>query len=240
VKNRNGGIHVSGWDQDQVQLVARIRDSESRHINLVIQRKGADLDIEAVYPKNQVFSFFGGHQSPRCELILQVPRKLLGAFHTTNGDLMVSSLDGYARCETTNGDIHLTDVTGEAYADTTNGSIVAKSMKARLKGSTTNGDLIVENVEGGIQLETTNGEVKAKNLDGWNEGIRLETTNGDVEVELGRARGDLNAENTNGSMDVKLPGAETVQISKHHVQLRLVGRSQKIQLETTNGDITVK
>lgn len=240
VKNRNGGIHINGWEQEQVQLVARIRDTDSRHIDLVIQRKGADLDIEAVYPQGHVFTFFGGHQSPRCELTLNVPRKLLGAFHTTNGDLVVSGLDGYARCETTNGDIRITDLAGEAYTDTTNGNIIAKGLRARIKGSTTNGDLIVEDVEGGISLETTNGEVKAKRLEGWNEGIHLETTNGDVEVELGRARGEISAENSNGSLEVRVPGAEAIEVSKHHAHVRLAGRSQKISLETTNGDITVK
>ncbi len=240
VKNRNGAIRVSGWDREQVSLVARIRDSESRHIELVLQRKGTDLDIEAVYPQGTVFSFFGGHHSPRCEMVLQVPRKVIAAFRTTNGDLVVKNLEGYARCETTNGDVNLSDLAGEAYADTTNGSIIAKGLGARIKGSTTNGDIILEDVAGGIQLETTNGEIKAKSLDGWNEGIHLETTNGEIEVELGHARGEVLAENTNGSVDVHLPGAEAVEVSKHSVHMRLPGRSQKITLETTNGDITVK
>ncbi|HJU84523.1 MAG TPA: DUF4097 family beta strand repeat-containing protein [Holophagaceae bacterium] len=240
VKNRNGAIHVSGWDQEQVSLVARIRDSESRHIELVLQRKGSDLDIEAVYPSSTVFSFFGGHQSPRCDMILQVPRKLIGAFRTTNGDLVVSGIEGYARCETTNGEVRVSDLAGEAYASTTNGNIIAKGLGARIKGGTTNGDLILEEIAGGIHLETTNGEIKAKRLDGWNEGIHLETTNGDVEVELGHARGEVIAENTNGSLEVHLPGAESIEVSKHHAHVRLAGRTQQITLETTNGDITVK
>jgi len=125
-------------------------------------------------------------------------------------------------------------------ADTTNGSIEARNLAARIKGSTTNGKLVLEDVEGGIRLETTNGTIRARNLDGWGEGIRLESTNGSIEVELGKATGDLLAENSNGSMDVRIPGAQVIEITKHSARVKVPGRTQPIRLETTNGSIRVK
>jgi hypothetical protein len=240
VKNRNGSIHVTGWDKEEVALSAQIRDTERRRIQLVVQAKGPDLEIEAVF-QNPGWSFsFGFIPSPKCEMTLNVPRKLLGFFHTTNGTVEATDLDGYARCETTNGDIRLKAIAGEARAETTNGSIEARGLRARIKGSTTNGRIQLEDVDGGIELSTTNGGISAKNLDGWGEGIRLESTNGGIQVELGKATGDLHVENTNGSLDVKVPGAQTVEAGKHRVHLKVPGRSQQIVLETTNGGITVK
>jgi len=239
VKNRNGAIRVTGWDKEEVALTAEIRDSPKRKIDLVVQRVGPDLDIEAQFQQPMVSFTFGFAASPRCEMTLSVPRRLLAHFRTTNGTIAVTSLDGYARCETTNGDITLRDVSGEAMVETTNGTLEARGLKARIKGSTTNGRIILENVDGGVKLETTNGSIRASNLDGWGEGIALESTNGSVDVELGRATGTIRAENSNGSIDIKVPGAQLLEITKHSAHVKVPGKDQKITLETTNGSIRI-
>lgn len=238
VKNRNGGIRVTGWEKDEVALTAQIRDSEKRRVELVLLRKGQDLDIEAVF--QQPSWSFGVYVSPRCEMTLQVPRKILGYFRTTNGTVAAENLEGYARCEATNGSILVSRIRGEVHVDTTNGPIEARNLAARIKGSTTNGRIILEDVEGGVNLETTNGSVRARNLDGCGEGIHLESTNGSIECELGKASGDLVAENSNGSMDIKIAGAQVIEMTKHSARVKVPGRSQTIRLETTNGSIRVK
>lgn len=238
VKNRNGDIRVTGWDRDEVVLTAQIRDSERRRVELVLLHKGPDLDIEAVF--QQPSWSFGVYVSPRCEMTLQVPRKLQGHFRTSNGTVAAENLDGYARCEATNGSILVNHIRGEVQVDTTNGPIEARSLNARIKGSTTNGRIILEDVEGGVRLETTNGTIRARNLDGWGEGIRLESTNGTIDVDLGKASGDLVAENSNGSMEIKIPGAQVIELTKHSAHVKVPGRTQSIRLETTNGNIRVK
>jgi len=238
VKNRNGSIRVTGWDKEEVSLVAEVRDSEDRRVDVVVQRQGKDLDVEAVFPKPRFA--FGFVMSPRCEMHLQVPRKLLGHFRTSNGSVVVTGLEGYARCETANGDVRVRDVVGEVHAETTNGTLEATNLRARLKGETTNGRILLEGVEGGIVAETTNGSIQARGLDGWGEGIRLETTNGSIEVVLGAATGDLIASNTNGTLDIQLPKAEVVSLGKHEAHLKIPGKRQRIELETTNGSIRVR
>jgi hypothetical protein len=241
VKNRNGGIRVQGWDKEEVALVAQIRDTEQRRINLVLSRKGSDLDIEAVHPPVKTFTFFFGDvKSPRCEMSLQVPKRLLGHFRTTNGTVTAQNLDGYARCETTNGAVKVYDVKGEVFAETTNGGIEARNLFARIKGGTTNGKIVLQDVLGGIQMETTNGGIVARNLDGWGEGIRLETTNGGIDVELGKASGEIVAENSNGGLEIKVSGAEVIEIHKHNARVKVPGKPQRIELETTNGGIKVR
>ena len=238
VRNRNGAIRVTGWDKEEVSLTAQIRDSDRRRVSLVVQRKGADLDIEAAF--QQPSWSIGVYVSPRCEMTLSVPRKLMGHFRTTNGTVSAENLDGFARCEATNGNILLTHIRGEVHVDTTNGSIEARDLSARIKGSTTNGRIVLEDVEGGIQLETTNGTIKAFRLDGWGEGIRLESTNGSIEVELGKATGEIVAENSNGSLDVRVAGAQVIEQAKHSARVKVPGRHQVIRLETTNGSVRVK
>jgi DUF4097 and DUF4098 domain-containing protein YvlB len=173
-------------------------------------------------------------------MTLQVPRKVLGYFRTTNGAVSAENLDGYAHCEATNGSILVSRIRGEVHVDTTNGSIEARDLAARIKGSTTNGRIILDGIEGGIRMETTNGTIRARNLDGWGEGIHLESTNGNIEIELGKATGDLVAENSNGSLDIKVIGAQMIELTKHSAHLKVPGRDQRIHLETTNGSIRVK
>ena len=239
VKNRNGAIKVTGWDKEEVALTAQIKDSPKRKIDLVVTHVGPDLDIEAQFQQPAISFNFGFASSPRCEMTLNVPRKLLAHFRTTNGQVSVANLEGFARCETTNGDISVRDLKGEALTETTNGNLEAINLKARIKGSTTNGRIHLEDVEGGIDLETTNGGITARNLDGWGEGIRLESTNGGIEVVLGRATGSIHAENSNGSIDIRVPGAQVVESSKHSAHVKVPGKDQKIKLETTNGGIAV-
>jgi DUF4097 and DUF4098 domain-containing protein YvlB len=240
VANRNGAIKVTGWDKEEVALTAQIRDTEKRKIDLVVTRQGNDLNIEAQFQQPVVVFSFGLSPSPRCEMTLSVPRKLLAYFRTTNGAVAVTNLEGYARCETTNGDITVKEIKGEVMAETTNGALDAYGLKARIKGGSTNGHIHVEDVEGGIDLETTNGPIVARNLDGWGEGIRLESTNGGIEVVLGRATGEIKAENSNGTIDIRVNGAQVVESSKHSARVKVSGREQKIVLETTNGGITVR
>lgn len=240
VKNRNGAIKVVGWDKEEVALTAQIRDTEKRKVDIIIQHKGADLDIEAVFQQPS-FSFnFGFVRSPFCEMTLQVPRKVVAYFRTVNGAVNASNLEGYARCETTNGSVSISDIKGEVMVETTNGSIDARRLGARLTGGTTNGKIVVENVDGRIKLETTNGSITARNLDGWGEGILMETTNGRIDVELGKATGEIKAENTHGELNIQLPGAQVIELGKHLAHLKIPGKQQLIRLETTNGSITLR
>lgn len=240
VKNRNGAIRVVGWDREEVSLSADIKDTERRRIQLVVQRKGADLDIEAVF-QQPGFSFsFGFVQSPRCEMTLSVPRKLAAYFRTTNGTVEASAMEGYVRCETTNGDIRVKDIAGEVQAQTTNGGIEAQRLNARMKGETTNGRIQLEEVLGGVNACTTNGGIHAKNLEGWGEGITLETTNGGIDVELGKATGRIEASTTNGGVELKANGMQDVEVTKRSGHATIPGRTQKIRLSTTNGGIHVR
>lgn len=239
VRNRNGAILVTGWDKEEVSLSADIRDSEQRRIELVLQRQGPDLDIEARFQEPRLSLGLGSAASPWCRMTLNVPRKLLGHFRTTNGRISVETVVGYVRCETINGDIALDAIAGEVLAETINGNVEARALHARISGGTANGRILLEDVDGKVRMETTNGFITARNLDGWGEGISLASTNGAIDLELGRATGDLLAENAHGSIRIRVANAQVFELGAHRVHVRVPGRNQKILLTTTNGSIQV-
>ena len=240
VRNRNGDIHVSGWDREEVALSAEIRDAPSRRVDLVIQHSGADLDIEAQFQQPLLSLPLVYAASPKCRMVLSVPRRLLGYFRTTNGALAATGLEGYVRCETTNGDIALGAIAGEVSAETSNGNVEARELHARIKGGTGNGRIVLEDVDGQVRMYATNGSIEARNLEGWAEGISLECTNGSIDLTLGRATGDLLAATSNGTVRLQLPGLQPLERGPHRVHLVIPGRNQKIVLATTNGNIQVR
>jgi len=240
VRNRNGDIHVSGWDREEVALAAEIRDSSSRRVDLTVQRDGADLDIEAQFQQPLLRLPLVYAASPKCRMVLSVPRRVLGYFRTTNGSLAATGLEGYVRCETTNGDISLGAIAGEVSAETANGNVEARELHARIRGGTGNGRVLLEDVDGQVRMYATNGSIQARNLEGWAEGISLECTNGPIDLTLGRATGDLLAVTSNGTIRIQLGGLQPLEREPHRVHLRIPGRNQKILLTTTNGNIQVR
>jgi hypothetical protein len=240
VKNRNGDIQVVGWEKEEVHLIAEVRDTDRRRVELVIQQQEGGLDIETVF-QQPFWSFNLGYVlSPRCEMTVFVPTRLLGYFRTVNGSIFISYLDGYAHCETTNGDIQVKHFSGEVLIQTKNGTIEGLDLQARVKASTINGQILLTDVDGGIVAETTNGNIVAKTLNGWGEGISLSTTNGAIDLALGEATGEIMAESSNGSLNIKIPDAKVIGISKRSAHLKVAGGMQKISLRTTNGTITIR
>lgn len=240
VKNRNGDINVMGWDKEEVHVIAEIRDTDRRRVELVIQPKEDDLDIETVF-QQPFWSFnWGLVQSPRCEMTIFVPERLSGSFRTTSGSIFVSYLAGYLFCETTNGDIQVKHFAGEADARTKNGTIEGLDLQARLKAVTVNGDVTLTEVAGGIAAETTNGNMVAKGLNGWGEGISLTTINGSIEVALGVATGEITLEGAEGGLNLKVSDAKVLENAKGSARLQVAGSRQKINLRTTNGTITLR
>lgn len=240
VRNRNGSIKVVAWDKEEVSLSAEIRDSRRRRVTLRTDAVADGLDIEAVVEQPRWTFSFGFVTTPRCEMTLSVPRRLKLHCRTANGHVQVSGLEGFTRCETANGDILVRDLVGEAHVQTVNGDIEARRLKARMQGGTSNGRILLDEVLGGIHLETSNGDIRARGLDGWGEGIQLTNTNGSVEVELGRATGDLSARNVSGNLDIKVPGMQVFEMTRHRAQVKVPGRSQAIQLRTVTGNIRVR
>jgi hypothetical protein len=240
VKNRNGDVRVMGWEKEEMYLMAEIRDTDRRRIELSILPKEGGLEIETLF-QEPFWSFnWGVVLSPRCEMTIFIPKQASAYFRTTNGSLHVSYLDGYARCETTNGDVRVSDVTGEVHMGTRNGALEAKDLGARLKAVTENGLVTLTNVSGGIFAETINGSILARNLNGWGEGITLGTTNGSIDISLGDATGEITAESVEGSLELRIPEAKVLETSKHSAHLKVPGKAQKISLRTTNGTITVR
>jgi DUF4097 and DUF4098 domain-containing protein YvlB len=122
----------------------------------------------------------------------------------------------------------------------------------------TNGRIIVNGLSHETHLQTTNGQIEAKHLDGE---VRASTTNGSVELEMKSVSKDIEVRTTNGPVSVVIPKSSSAQIaaqvtnghievndlsvqpegenSRRQYNARVNGGGPRIEVQTTNGGITI-
>ena len=238
VSTRNSSIRVEGWDQDEVAVTAVIEDTEQRPVKWELREQDGGVAVEAIFPEQG-----GWHmgKSPSCAFTLKVPRKVMGAFTTTNDTIAAGGFGGTLAFQTTNDEVTLENLDGAVSVATTNGGITARHLHASLKGHTTNDAIHLDDVQGGVDLSTTNSDVVASGLDGWNQGIALRTTNGDLTVDLGKATGEVHARTSrHESVKVERKSVDLLESGDSETRVRVPGSAQAIELVTTNGTITIR
>jgi hypothetical protein len=124
---------------------------------------------------------------------------------------------------TVNGGIEVRGLTGRITAETTNGGVTTRDIGGQLEATTTNGGLDIEvskMPEGGVKLECTNGGIKFRLPRNARATISASIANGGISSH------DLEIEQTGESNRRRLEG-------------RLNGGGPRVQIEGTNGGITI-
>jgi hypothetical protein len=202
VNGQNGGIDVIGEDRQDIALEAHVTaragsksDAESLLHEITIET-GATIQAKGPRP--------AGNRNWSVSYKLLVPHHLAANFHTNNGGISLTGLNGDIRADTTNGGLRLDNLAGEVHANTTNGGIHANLSGPTWQGSglyaqTTNGGvsvsashpysahLIASTVNGGISapgVSESGGRHKSvdTNLGSGGPTIKFETVNGGVSI----------------------------------------------------------
>ncbi len=127
------------------------------------------------------------------------------------------------RLSNTNGKITVVGAQGAVRADVTNGSVHGRALSGAVDASTTNGSLAIDV------------DAVAK------DGIKLSTTNGGIQLTLpASAQADIKAGCVNGgvgahNLTLEHQGTE----SRRRIDAKLNGGGARIELETTNGGISI-
>ena len=122
-----------------------------------------------------------------------------------------------------NGNISITGLQGRINAETTNGGVTTRDVSGQLDASTTNGGLDIDMSrvpEGGVKLEFTNGGLKMRVPRDAKATISASIANGGINSN------DLQIEATGDNSRRRLEG-------------RMNGGGGRIQIEGTNGGITL-
>jgi len=166
---KNGGIRVTGWDRNDIQLTARVRlwdgsaDEEEAAARIRIVTDGAT--IHAVGPEHRR----KGNWSVSFQLM--VPRYSNLRLETNNGGVSISDVNGEITFDANNGGIHLDYVAGDVRGHTSNGGL-----HVTLGGHEWDGP--------GLDVRTTNGGVKLIVPEDYSAELVTGTTNGSMRVDF--------------------------------------------------------
>lgn len=221
--NVNGGVAVSTWKEDKVEIkavkVTRHDEAELKDVEIRVEESAGRVSVKAVWPK------FPRRARVSVDFTVQVPEGVI--------------LD---EVETVNGGVEIAGRYGRAAAGTTNGSVTVEDASGELKAHTTNGGIRVSRFEGKLQAETTNGNIRLEGLT-FKDGLSAETTNGSITLALAspeNLNADLLARTTNGSITVDFPVTlKNISQSKHRVEAKIGQGGPEISLHTTNGSIKI-
>ena len=165
----NGGIEVSGWDRDEVRLVARIsassRDDDPRELADRIEIRTGST-IEPVGPSTR-----GRRSSWAVSFELMVPRATELRLNASNGGIDLAGLTGAVEARTTNGGISLVGGAGRVRGETTNGGLDIELTGRSWQGA-------------GVDLRTTNGGVEITIPEGYSAALETGTVNGGIELDV--------------------------------------------------------
>ncbi len=200
LKNVNGNITVTGWDQPQAQVNVIKRGGSDRSTQVFFNNNGGNLSIRTAQTR--------GNQDLRFEV--KLPRELGRVeLSSTNGAIKLSDIKAEILVDGTNGAIELANVVGASKVRTTNGSIRAALLDASdrsMEFESTNGsidltvppgfeaDLEAATVHGSISIDEAFGVQVEKGIVGQKakgelgqggERLKLSTTNGNI--KLGKA-----------------------------------------------------
>jgi hypothetical protein len=222
VKNVNGDIRISTWDKAEADVSAvktcRSKEENLKLVTIEDQSGAGYVAVDTVWPKSPFRNL-----RISVDYEIKVPAGVrLEMVRSTNGELELIGRFGEVSAETTNGDVKLEGAAGPAFLDTTNGDITARDIRGSVKAETTNG---------GVHLV----------IDGLKDNVKADTTNGSITVRLiGPINARLEAETTNGHIDVDVPVTiKGMSRSRRNISGVIGDGGPLLSLNTTNGSITI-
>jgi hypothetical protein len=166
----NGGIRVEAWDDDRIEVVARLtaRASTEEGAEEIAREVVIALDgdrVDATGPRT------GRREGWTVSYRVRVPRDTDLSLRTTNGGIEVGDVAGSIDVHAVNGGVTLRDLSGDVRGRTTNGSVEVQLAGARWSGS-------------GLDVQTTNGRVTLVVPEDYSADLDVGTTNGGIEFDF--------------------------------------------------------
>ena len=130
----------------------------------------------------------------------------------------------------------------EVNVSTVNGGVEVTGLAGRVNAEATNGGIRGRDIGGAFEATTTNGGVDVELSKVAEAGVKLETTNGGIKLRLPTdAKASISARIVNGGIDTDGLTLDTIgENSRRRLDAQMNGGGPRIQLEGTNGGITIR
>ncbi len=225
VENRNGGVTITGWDQNSVDIEAEKHGQtpeDLSQVKLEVQSSPDAILIRTVRPEN-------AHGGSGMSLRIKVPRRvILEHIASSNGAIAVTGIEGQAELATSNGPVRIEDFKGQLRATTSNGPIDVRGLEAAASSR--------------LQLTTSNGPIEVALSSSPAPEIHATTSNGPITLWLaGDVSAHLKASTSNGRIssdfEMTLPAGWH---SNSSIEAKLGSGGNLLELRTSNAPIHIR
>jgi DUF4097 and DUF4098 domain-containing protein YvlB len=234
VRNINGGIRISTWDKDYVDVAAEKKELIGGNVK--------NVKIEVTVGDSMLIETVHLVKNPRVSVnyTISVPAAIVvESVKSSNGAITLRDVHGDVMAETSNGAIDITGNTGKVKAKTSNGAIELSRIEGYVEAKTSNGAIKITGVSGVVSAETSNGSISAEIPDIQND-VRIKTSNGSIKAYLSPEL-DVNLEvkTSNGKIGLHDIEILTREVSKTSLKGRLGDGGLLLNIKSSNGSIDI-
>ena len=235
VSNINGSIEVVGWDQKNVDVLAKMKSSRG-------EVEFDNVKIEVIHNGNWKISTEHLKKDPKVSVsyIIKVPKGLkLESLESSNGSIKLNDVNGDISLRSTNGSIEIDDVNGTVDAFTSNGDIEVENVSGKVNVTTSNGSISAEKVKFLKNCITSNASITAK-IEEINNDQLFSTSNARINLYLNpKIDAEIVATTSNAEINLKDIKINTESISQSKLYGYLGKGGHKITASTSNASINI-
>jgi len=254
VKVERGSIHVTGWDQNTVEVrvtreVTRASDSEAAGIlkshRVLLEQHGDEISVTADEPSlPSRGSWWGWLEQAQLNVHYEIslPRKFTARLETAGGEIEAANLQGDVDAKTQGGNLSFDTVAGAVDGETEGGSVKASACQGQLSLKTEGGNIAITGFAGpDVQADTEGGSVSADFAVAPRSDCTLHTSGGNVTARLpAKAALTLDAHTEGGTASSELPVQIQGDMERQTLRGTINGGGPKLTLETEGGNIRLQ
>lgn len=192
-----GGIEISTWDKNEVNVKVYGNDEAEEKIIFSAEQTTAGVKVEGKQKDSKNFK----NLTIRVEIV--VPKNYDLKLYSSGGNLSVKDITGKIETNTSGGNIKIENTAGNLEAYTAGGNVAISISNGNIKVSTSGGKISVNDFNGNIDVSTAGGDIV---LDGKNGKIDASTAGGSIKLDYEGKNMGVDMSTLGGNINASLPG----------------------------------
>ena len=242
-RNLRGSTDIQGWDEQQVQVVARMqRQDNADPAEIEIGQEGDRVwaRTKAASGEGEWRRWLGMRHPPRVDFVIKVPRHCRVSTSMVSGTTRVQGVEGKLTLSTVSGDVSLQDVAGQISLNSVSGDITAEGLEGEVKVNTVSGDVAIQESElVSLRGNTVSGDLRLESTLDSEGRYNLSSVSGDLRLVVpADTRCTATLSTMSGDLRTALP-YEALENKRTRKRYAIQGGGVAVDLSSVSGDLRI-